>query len=296
MGISTILYLVKQGLENILRDGRKNIATFIVVMCTMLVLGGFVVLYVNANYIKNTVEKAQAIKAFIADTATQDDIDSMKVEISQIKGVTGIQFVSMKEAFEEAKSILKEKAYLLEGMENSQIFPASFIITIDNIKSYEAISDIVKDVKGITNVRSGDSVTSVVRVGDVMQKILIVVGLIFIMISIVIISNTIKLAVYSNRTEISIMRYIGATDMFIQLPYIVEGVTIGLSAAVVSFSLTYGSYFVIYDKTGFNTSIGSISMAPYSQILLPVIITYVLTGILLGIIGSIISINKYLKA
>lgn len=296
--MTTNTYLIKEGFDNLKKHGSKTLSTLLIICATMLVLGIFIILFQNVNKNVETVRVEQGLQAFIDDTATDSEIEYMKDEITQIAGVKSVEYIDKEMAYNDAKDVFKDQSYFLEGLENVKIFPASFVVKFSNINESETIKAAVEKVDGIYKVKYNQStIEAVISLSKVANIFLLGVGAVMLVVSIFIISNTIKLAVYSNQREIFIMRYIGATNKFIKKPFVVEGAIMGIIAAVISFILISLTYIVLYARLPqVGSSLGVFGFMPYSSLWYQILIAYVLLGLFIGIFGSAISIKKYLKA
>jgi len=295
--MTTNTYLIKEGYDNLNKHGSKTISTMLIICATMLILGIFIIILQNVNYNVETLRLEQGLQAFIEDKATDEDIAYMEDEIGLIEGVSEIQFMSKTEAYTDAKSQFKDQEYFLEGLENLDIFPASFIVKFSNIEESEVIKTAVEKIDGIYKVKyNADTINAVVSVSKVANVFLLGIGSVLFVISIFIISNTIKLAVYSNKREIFIMRYIGATNSFITKPFIVEGAIMGVISALISFVVISIIYVYAYVNLNSAYAMGVFKFIQYSTIWYQILGVYIGLGLFIGIFGSSISIKKYLEA
>ena len=264
----------------------------------MLVLGIFIILFQNVNKNVETVRLEQGLQAFIEDNATEQEIEYMKDEISQIPNVQSVEYIDKDKAYEDAKDVFKGQEYFLEGLDKVKIFPASFVVKFAKIEQSSSIKAAVEKVDGIYNVKYNEStIQAVISLSQIANVFLLGVGVVLLVVSVFIISNTIKLAVYSNKREIFIMRYIGATNKFIKTPFVVEGAIMGIVSAIISFILISIAYVVLYARLPqIGSTLGVFGFMPYSTLWYQILIAYVLLGLFIGIFGSSISIKKYLKA
>ena len=296
--MTTNTYLIKEGYENLKKHGSKTFSTMLIICATMLVLGIFIVLFTNVNKNVETVKVEQGIQAFIEDTATESDIEYIKDAIEKIEGVGEIKYIDKDMAYEDAKNVFKDQEYFLEGLDKVQIFPASYVIKFADIEQANNIKTAIEKIDGVYKVKYNSStINAVISISRIANIFLLGIGAVLLVVSIFIISNTIKLAVYSNKREIFIMRYIGATNKFIKKPFIIEGAIMGVVSALISFMLISIAYVVIYariPKVG--SSLGVFGFIPYTKLWLPILAIYVVLGLFIGILGSSISIKKYLKA
>lgn len=296
--MTTNTYLIKEGYGNLKKHGSKTFSTMLIICATMLVLGIFIILFTNVNKNVETVKVEQGIQAFIEDTATENDVDYIEDAIKKIYGVGEIRYIDKDMAYEDAKNVFKDQEYFLEGLDKVQIFPASFVVKFADIEQADNIKSQIEKIDGIYKVKYNSStINAVISISKIANIFLLGIGAVLLIVSIFIISNTIKLAVYSNKREIFIMRYIGATNKFIKKPFVIEGAIMGLVSALISFMLISIAYVVIYariPKVG--SSLGVFGFIPYSSLWWIILAIYVVLGLFIGILGSSISIKKYLKA
>ena len=296
--MTTNTYLIKEGYENLKKHGSKTFSTMLIICATMLVLGIFMILFTNVNKNVETVKVEQGIQAFIEDTATDADIEYIKDAIKKIDGVGEIRYISKDEAYEDAKNVFKDQEYFLEGLDKVQIFPASYVVKFADIEKADNIKSQIEKIDGIYKVKYNSStINAVISISRIANIFLLGIGVVLLVVSIFIISNTIKLAVYSNKREIFIMRYIGATNKFIKKPFVIEGAIMGIVSALISFMLISIAYVVIYariPKVG--SSLGVFGFIPYTSLWWMILAIYIVLGLFIGILGSSISIKKYLKA
>ena len=295
--MTTNTYLNKEGYHNLNKHGSKTISTMLIICATMLILGIFIIILQNVNENVETLRLEQGLQAFIEDKATDEDVAYMEDEIRLIPGVSEIQYMSKAEAYEDAKEQFKDQDYFLEGLEDLEIFPASFIVKFTNIEEAETIKEAVEKIDGIYNVKyNADTIDAVISISRVANYFILGVGIVLLVVSVFIISNTIKLAVYSNKREIFIMRYIGATNSFIIKPFIVEGAIMGVMSALISFIIISIVYVYIYAALNSSYALGVFKFIPYSTIWYQILIAYIALGLFIGVFGSAISLKKYLKA
>lgn len=292
-------FLIKEGLANIRKNGAKSISTLFVICATMLILALFILVLQNVNNFVNIVEEEQGLQAFIDDKiTTESKINAIKEQVEKINGVKTVVYLDKAAAFEDAKKVLGEQDYLLDGLEKADIFPASFVVKINNLKEGANIQKKIEAIDGIYKVRYSEvTIQSVMTISKVANIVLLTIGFIMLVISIFIISNTIKLAVYSNKREIFIMRYIGATNKFITTPYVIEGVFLGVLGSFISWIIISLVYIMLYAKLPqVASALGTYGLMPYSKLWYIVLGFNLLLGLVIGYLGSKFSVKKYLKA
>lgn len=295
MRYNIITYLIGEGFKNILKN-KKSTASSLAIMCmVMLVFGAFFIIGENINYIMNNIEDAQAIQVFFEDDVTDEEAKSLGEQINKINGVNKIEFVSKSEAYNIVKTEILQKPELAAGYEDS--FPPSYIVTFTDLNLKDEVQKEIKKIDKVDSIESSNetmeklmNLTKGIRIGTGILLVILV------MVSIFIISNTIKLTVYSRRKEISIMKYVGATNNFIRWPFIVEGILIGIIAGLISILIVGFAYNIILQQlvqTEFVKSVG-ISFVNFSDMFNLIVIVYIVLGSGIGIIGSSMSMRKYL--
>lgn len=292
-------FLIKEGLANIRKNGAKSISTLFVICATMLILALFILVLQNVNNFVNIVEEEQGLQAFIDDKiTTESKINAIKEQVEKINGVKTVVYLDKAAAFADAKKVLGEQDYLLDGLEKADIFPASFVVKINNLKEGANIQKKIEAIDGIYKVRYSEvTIQSIMTISKVANIVLLTIGFIMLVISIFIISNTIKLAVYSNKREIFIMRYIGATNKFITTPYVIEGVFLGILGSFISWIIISLVYIMLYAKLPqVASALGTYGLMPYSKLWYIVLGFNLLLGLIIGYLGSKFSVKKYLKA
>ncbi len=221
-------------------------------------------------------------------------------KIRAIDGVSTVEFVSKDEALEQMKERFGERQDLLEGYEGeNNIFTASYVVTLTDLTKSEAVQDQINTYTDVVKkINSKDEVvTTLINLANGIKIVTGVILVLLIIISIFIIANTIKLTVHSRRKEISIMKYVGATNGFIRWPFIVEGMIIGVLASIISIIIVGGAYTFIADKLVSSEfmQLMNMSLISFSDMFNSIIFVYMLLGIGIGVLGSVISMRKYLK-
>lgn len=295
--MGTRTYLIGEGYSNLRKHGGKTFSTMLIICATMLVLSLFIIAYINIETNAKVITENQGLKALISDDIDEAEVEAIGEKIKQISNVKSITYLDKDAALEDAKDILKEYAYLLDGYESFNPFPRSYIVVFENLESTQNVKEAVESVDGIYKVAYNDTIIdTVIKISDIGSIIVIALGVIMLLISIFIISNTIKLSVYSNKREIYIMKYIGATSKFIRYPFVVSGVLMGIGSALFTWVIVSLAYIVLYNNAAqLNSDLGSFGLVAYSSFWYIVLGVTAVVGVLLGGIGSRIAIKKYLK-
>ena len=300
MKYSVLGYFIGEGFSNVFKNKKSTGASLMIMCATMIIFGIFLILGENINHFVDEVESEQGIQVFVKNEATQEQIDKLGEDIRAIDGVSTVDFVSKDEALEQMKERFGDRQDLLEGYEGeNNIFTASYVVTLTDLTKSEAVQDQINTytdvVKKITS--KDEVVTTLINLANGIKIVTGVILALLIIISIFIIANTIKLTVHARRKEISIMKYVGATNSFIRWPFIVEGMIIGILASIISIVIVGGAYTFIADKLVSSEFMQLIDMnlISFSDMFNSIIFVYMLLGIGIGVLGSVISMRKYLK-
>jgi len=297
---NVISYLIGEGFGNVFKNKKSTVASLIIMCATMLVFGLFFVIGENVNHMVEEVEEAQGIQVFIKNETTDEQIKELESKIKEINGVNteDLEFISKEEALNQMKERFGEKEYLLQGYEENNIFPASYLVTLNDLTLSKKVQTEIEKLDYIKEIKSRDqTITTIISLANGVRITTLVLLVILIVIAIFIISNTIKLTVHARRKEISIMKYVGATNNFIRWPFIVEGIIIGILAGLISILLVGGIYNIVAEKmsqTQFMQNIG-MNLLGFNDMFTLIVIVYLVLGIGIGVIGSSISMRKYLK-
>ena len=298
MKFNIVSYLIGEGFGNVFKNKKSTFSAILVMCISMLVFGLFFIIGENVNHIINTVESSQEIQVFIKNDATDEEITKVGEQLQQIEGVNKITFVSKDEALDIMQEKVGEKSYLLAGYEKNNFLPASYKVTLTDLKLASKVESQINQLDNIKRITSSnETITKLIGIANGVRIVTAAILIGLIVGSIFIIANTIKLTVYARRREILIMKYVGATNSFIRWPFIVEGMIIGIISAGISVLLVGGIYKVVAAKlmeSSLITSLG-ITLVGFSDMFTLIILVYLALGIGIGVIGSALSMRKYLE-
>lgn len=298
MRYNVFSYLIGEGFRNVFKNKKSTAASMMIMCATMIIFGVFFIIGENINYFVQEIEEAQGIQVYINNDATDEEVKQIGEQIKSLNGVNTVEYMSKEDALNQMKEKFKEKEYLLEGYEENNIFPASYIVTLTDLNLSGQVQSDISNLENIKKITSRDeTVSTLIDLANGVKIVTAVVLVLLIIISIFIIANTIKLTVHARRKEISIMKYVGATNNFIRWPFVVEGILIGIMAGAISLLLIGGIYSLVADKvvnTEFMQVIG-MSLVSFSDMFNLIVIVYLILGIGIGTLGSMISMRKYLK-
>ena len=294
MRYNVMSYLVGEGFRNTLKNKKSTGAALIIMCMAMLMFGLFFILGENVNYIMNQVESGQGMQVFLKIGTTDTEISEIQSKIRAIDGVNTIKYVSGEEGYNEWKETLEQQSKILDGF----VYPDSFVVTLTDLELNNSVQEQILKIDKVDEITSSDNTINILlNITKGVRFVTLGILVILVIISIFIITNTIKLTVHARRKEISIMKYVGATNSFIRWPFIVEGIIIGVVAAMITILVVGGLYNlatngIIQTETFQKLNLKLYTFADMFDLL---IITYLILGAGIGIIGSSISMRKYLE-
>lgn len=294
---SIIGYLLGEGFRNVFHNKKSSGASLAIMCATMLIFGIFFMIIENINSAVKTIKLQQGMQVFIQKDASDEQISQIGEQIKAINGVNTIKFISKEDALNYNREKLGNPA-LFVGYDEENPFKASYLVTLTDLKLSSEVQENIYKLDNIASITSQDNtINNLVKIANGIKIVSIVVLSLLVIISIFIIANTIKLTVHARRKEISIMKYVGATDSFIRWPFIIEGIIIGIIAAIISLAILGLAYNLIISKLGNSAVLAKIGMSllSFANISTLLVIVYLVLGIGIGALGSTISMRKYLK-
>lgn len=292
--LRNLKYYIKSASSSFIRNGIMTFASFITVTCCLFLFGVFLLFTMNMNYISEQIESQCEVQAYIDINADETIQQNAYNEILLIENVLDAELETKDQAFNNFKSRLGAHASVLEGLEGKDFLRSSIKISLKDIRtSAETVKKISK-ISGIEEVKNRqDIVQKVIGFTDVIKSGSAIAMLILLAIAVFIIQNTIKLSVYAREKEIHIMKFVGATDHFIRMPFVLEGIMIGALGFIVSFVII---------SLGYNASIGSLQslinlfeFVPLEACILQLSVSMAAFGVLMGAAGSGLSLKRHLK-
>ena len=304
MKYSVLGYFIGEGFSNVFKNKKSTGASLMIMCATMIIFGIFLILGENINHIVKEVEGSQGIQVFLNADETDEQVKELgekirNIEVNGTKAVNTVVHKTKEDALNTMKERFKEKQDLLSTFEgDNNIFSESYVVTLTDLNLSQDVQDQISKFENVKKITSKDqTVTTLINLANGIKIVTGVILLLLIFISVFIIANTIKLTVHARRKEISIMKYVGATNNFIRWPFIVEGMIIGIMASAISIVIVGIVYNIIADNLVNSQFMKLINMSlvSFGDMFNSIIITYMLLGIGIGAFGSIISMRKYLK-
>ena len=296
MKLSKIRYAFSEAKKNVLRNGLMSIASLFTIAACLVILGVFAIITMNLNNFTGKIEDQCEVQLYINLGTSRERVDEIKKEILDIANVKEATLYTKEEMYEYVKEdMFVGNEDLLEGLEDDNPFGDSYRITLESIENTEETVALLEKIADVEKVVNKQNVVNIVlSLSKMIRRFSIAVMLVLLIIAIVIISNTVRLTVFNRRKEINIMKYIGATNRFIKGPFLLEGLIIGFLGAIFAFLIVFWGYYALLEfMKGVN--IGSIEFVGIWQIAPVIAGLFFVFGSLIGVIGSGISMRKYLR-
>ena len=296
MRYNVLGYLIGEGFRNLFKNKKSTIASLMIMCATMFVFGIFFLIGENVQAVMKQVEEQQAMQVFINPEATDQQITELGNKIKELEHVNQAEYVTKEDALNTVKSWFKDNQSMIEPLAKNNPFKASYVVTLTDLSKIDEVESQIKTFENVHSITlRNDTINKLLDIASGVKTASAVILVLLVLISIFIISNTIKLTVHARRKEISIMKYVGATNGFIRWPFMVEGIVIGVLAALLSVLLLGIAYnYVAGQATGLVENI-QISLLQFADTFNTLIFTYLVLGIGIGTIGSAISMRKYLE-
>lgn len=294
MSINTVEYFIREVIHSLRRNNWMSVASIGTVAVSLFIFGMFLMLVMNMNKMVDAMESQVQIMVYLEDDFSRDDARDLEVDLKKMQGVEKVTFVPKEEAMEKFKERLGDQKTLLDALDETNPLPDSFEVMVLQPEMVKTAAENIEKFEGVDSAKYGQDVmehlfdiTRLIRIFGFALMMVLALATLFI------ISNTIRLTVFARRKEIAIMKYVGATDWFIRWPFVLEGIVMGFLGSLIAsvvLRLTYsGITAKIYDTLAF------FPLIPEEPFLNYVTMIVVIGGMIMGAIGSTVSIKRFLK-
>lgn len=287
-------YFFHEGLSNMFSHGFMTFAAIGITVACLVIMGTFTLVAVNANANLKNMESENEILAYVDESYSESEAQALQSQLEAIPNVRSASYISKEKAMKSFQA-----QYPDETMFNNldvKIFRDRFSIHLDDLKETESTVKAIENVKGIANVRANEEIANgFVTVRNVATVVCIALIAVLFVVSVFIISNTIKLTTFDRREEIAIMRMVGATNGFIRWPFVYEGFMLGLLGAVIAFFLQWALYMAVARGILNSDTLQLIHVVDFHKLWAPVAVTFAGAGILIGVGGSLSAIHRFLQ-
>lgn len=286
-----ILYFIGQALSGLWRNGVMSIASIAVLMSCLVIIGGFTVLVMTIDVNLEQIALINEIVVYCDKDATEEEIVSVGDQIRKLDNIDKVTRITKAEGLAQMKA---DNEVYKDVTEEENPLPDKYVINYSDTEKVPSLTYQLNQIEGIQKVNDRlDLAAKIENVKSAVMLVFVWFLAILAVVSVFIIINTIKLSVFARRNEISIMRYVGATGWFISLPFVIEGIIIGLFASISAYFIEW--YIYSYIETMFTTDLQMITIMQFSEISNLLLYGFLVVGVITGIIGSSISLSKYLR-
>ena len=293
-----LFYTLKQAFLQVFRNRNMSLASIFAITAMLLILSIFLILVININNAAKGIQgNYDSIEIFMNDDASKKAAQNIIDDVKTVDGVEDAYYKSKEQAMSEFKVRWGDNAYLLDSLEKNPL-PNSVVVNIADLEKADAIAQKCETYKGVEDIQYyKDTVDKLLKATKFIQRTAMVLILFLIIVSVVVVSNTIKLTVFNRANEISIMKYVGATNWFIRGPFLAEGMIIGIFSAAISVGLSAFLYSKLVDALGDQVfTFLNMPMVPLDFLVHNFIWIFLALGISIGACGSMISMRRFLEA
>ena len=285
-------YLLGEGVRAMFKHGFMSFAAICITVACLVIINSFMLISYNLDLTVGEVQKELRIVVCIDENYTEAESKSVGSDINLLPNVANAEFVSRQQALDDF--IGDSDASLFEGLEADAMRDQFIVTLVDNAQVAET-KEALENINGVSDVYADIEVgNALATIRTVLYIASLAIAAVLLIVSLIIISNTIRLAMLDRREEIGIMKMVGATNSFIRFPFFVEGFFLGLFGAVFSFFIEWGLYEVLR-KAIMNTGLEVLTSVPFTDVLVPMALVCGVAGFVIGIFGSVMSIRRFLK-
>lgn len=293
MRLNNIGYLIKEGFKGIFKHGFMSFASVTVILACLVVMGVFTMLGININGVISDLEAQNELVAFVDENYTAEEATALESVLLKVTNVSAVEFVSRSQAMTDFKADYEQG--LFDEIDET-VFRDRYIVHVEDIENTAQTQNGLMQVAGIVKVNAHlEYAEGFIKVRNIVNLISAVLVGILAIVSVFIMSNTIKLATFNRREEIAIMKMVGATNMFIRLPFIIEGLLLGVLGGGLAFGAVWGLYELTCQKLLGGFIGGIVDIVPFSVVMVPLFVVFMGIGVFVGAFGGNIAIRSYLK-
>ena len=287
-------YFAHEGLSNMFSHGFMSFAAIGITVACLLIMGTFTLVAVNANGLLEDLEQENEILAYVDDTYTEAESKALQKKLEAVPNVASATYISKRQATEDFAAKYPDEE-LFQGLD-PEIFRDRYAIKVADLERQGETVEQIQSIPGIAKISAHEEIAGgFVTVRNVATVVCVALLAILFVVSVFIISNTIKLTTFDRRDEIAIMRMVGATNGFIRWPFVYEGFLFGILGAVIAFFLQWGLYEAVSRGVANNDTLQLIRIIPFEQLWAPVAEVFAGAGIIIGVGGSLSAIRKFLQ-
>lgn len=294
---ASLKYLTKEGFRNVWTNRMMSIASICVLMSCLVLIGSAALVFLNIDSLLSRIEEENVVMVYLKEETTDEQIAQMEKDIEKIDNIKEIEFVAKEDAWAEQLETMEEaQAKFFTEISSDIPLPDAYKVTVKDLDNFDATVSELEKLDNVDTIRENkDLAQKLVAIRQGVSVVAIVIVAVLFAISLFIISNTIRLTVYSRRLEISIMKSVGATNNFVRFPFVIEGMILGILSGVIALGVVWGLYELAIAQFGdliSSLNLQAVSFADYALLMLGI---FVAIGIICGVGGSLVTMSKYLN-
>ena len=294
MKVRTIEYYIREVFISLRRNNWMSVASIGTVAVSLFIFGMFLMMVMNMNKLAENMESQVQINVYLLDKVDREQARDIEKDLKEIEGVESVGFVTKDEAMERFKDRLGDQKTLLDALDETNPLPDSFEVTVTNPDLVKTAAEKMEKLDGVECAKYGQDVMEhLFEITRLLRIFGFTLMLVLAFATLIIISNTIRLTVFARRKEIAIMKYVGATDWFIRWPFVMEGMVLGLFGSITAAMVLRTAYTAMAEKV--YDTLAFFPLIPEQPFLTYITIVVVISGMVVGAIGSAVSIKKFLK-
>ena len=287
-------YYVREGLTSVFVHGFTSLAAMLVIAACLMITGIFSLVAYNIDLQIRELEGKSEIVIYIDEQVSRADAQALGARIKKLDNIKTAQFVTKEQLFEDYLESLGEDAYVMEELREDNPLRDSYQITMKDVSLHQETVEALEALDGVADSSSMQEVSDrLIQIRKVINLISVTLVTLLGAVSVFIIANTVKLAMFARKEEIAVMKMVGATNHFIRAPFVVEGMFLGMCAALLAFFVQWGVYAYVTKQLAEGTAI--LTMVSFATVWQPVLGLMLCAGLILGVGGSVITIRRFLK-
>ena len=294
MKLNNLGYLLKEGFRGIFLHGFMSFAAVCVMVACLVIVGSFSALAYNLDEMVQELNQTSEILVYIDADLSDAEARSIGTKINLLDNVLQATFVSREEALQDFVAD-HDGDSAFSGVQASDL-RHRYVVTLEDNTKMKETDALLKQLPGVAKTNAAyELAEGFTTIQNVLHMVSAAVIVVLLIVSLLIISNTVKLAMYDRKDEIAIMKMVGATNGFIRLPFVVEGFTLGMMGAILAFGLEWVGYDALIQKIAAVDALQLFNFVPFQELLIPMVIVFAAAGMFVGIVGSWTSIRKFMN-
>ncbi|MEG1632497.1 MAG: permease-like cell division protein FtsX [Oscillospiraceae bacterium] len=293
MKLNRLGYLIGSGFKGIFSHGLMSFATVTIILACLIIMGSFSLVVVNINSVIDNMEQDNEVIAYVDESLSQEEAKGLQASIEDVANIYSADFVTREAAMKDFEADYEQDMF---NNLDSSTFRDRYVIHLTDIGIMAETKTALEGVPGIADVKAHlEYASGFVTARNIVSVVSLILIVILMVVSFFIMTNTIKLATFTRREEIGIMKMVGASNGFIRGPFVVEGLTLGLLGGGLAFLAEWGVYALVCNKIVTGVAGALVEVVPFSAVMWPMLIAYLAVGILVGAVGGVTAIRNYLK-